>query len=113
LAARWRGKRQNGCMGVTSRAVVATPRADRFAKQLASHLGQKMAVTLVDGDQQLSFSAGKCLLSPTPEALVLTASAGDAVLLASVEDVIARHLVRFGAKDELTVEWQPLTEVAD
>jgi hypothetical protein len=99
-------------MAFTSQAVVATPRAERFAKQLASHLGQQMAVTSVNGDPQLSFSAGRCLLSPNPEALVLTATAADPDRLSVVEDVISRHLVRFGAKDELTVEWQPLTDLA-
>jgi hypothetical protein len=99
-------------MGANSRAVVATDRAERFSKQLASHLGQRMAVTTVEGEQELSFSAGRCLLSPRPHALVLTATAATAAALASVEEVIARHLVRFGAKDELTVEWQPSTDVA-
>jgi hypothetical protein len=100
-----------GGMDLVSQAVVATNRAERFAKQLASHLGQRMAVTTVHGDQQLSFSAGRCLLTPRPDALVLTATAAGADALASVQEVIARHLVRFGAKDELTVEWQPSTAV--
>jgi hypothetical protein len=98
-------------MDVTSQAIVATDRAERFSKQLASLLGQKMAVTTVEGEQELSFSAGRCLLSPRLDALVLTATAVDADALASVEEVIARHLVRFGAKHELTVEWEPLPSV--
>ena len=51
----------------------------------------------------LDFSAGSCVVEALPEGVRLTAEAEDAEKLAVVEDVVARHLVRFGEKDELSV----------
>ena len=39
------------------------------------------------------------------DALVLRAEAADEETLAKVEDVAGRHLVRFGQRDELVVDW--------
>ncbi|MFI1645778.1 DUF2218 domain-containing protein [Streptomyces avidinii] len=44
-------------------------------------------------------------MTAQPDALLLTVEGG-AQHLAALEDVVARHLVRFGAKDELIVHWQ-------
>ena len=56
---------------------------------------------------------GCCTSRPAPESsgrevqhLLLEASAADADSLAAVEDVLGRHLERFGARRELTVTWR-------
>jgi hypothetical protein len=46
-----------------------------------------------------------CLLEATPGTLVLRAEAPDAEELARLEDVVGRHLVRFGERGELKVAW--------
>ena len=89
-------------------ATVATQRAPRYGKQLVSHLGRKSvgswdeaaeAGTLAMGD-----GAAHVSLTSTPAALVIEVQADDAAI-ATYEDVVGRHLERFGEKDELEVEW--------
>ena len=46
------------------------------------------------------------MVRPRADHLIIEASAVDADSLALVEDVLGRHLERFGARRELTVSWQ-------
>ena len=39
--------------------------------------------------------------------LTLTVETGDPEALAQLQDVVARHLVRFAFREELAVEWRP------
>lgn len=89
-----------------SEARVATDRSARYAKQLAAHLGRKVATSwdAETGRGDLTFSAGTATLVAEPDALLLAVE-GQAENLAGLEDVVGRHLVRFGSKDELVVEW--------
>lgn len=94
---------------LTSTAIVPTDAAARYAKQLLSHLGRKAGVEAVEGDPdagRLRLSAGTGVVRPRPDHLILEASAADAESLAVVEDVLGRHLERFGARRELAVTWQ-------
>jgi uncharacterized protein len=94
---------------VTSTAVVQTDAAARYAKQLLSHLGRKAGVEPVDGEPEgglLRLSAGTGVVRPRADHLVLEATADDAEALALVEDILGRHLERFGARRELTVSWR-------
>ena len=93
----------------TSTAVVPTDAAARYAKQLLAHLGRKAGVEPVAGDPDagvLHLSAGTGVVRPRADHLLLEASAADADSLAAVEDVLGRHLERFGARRELTVTWR-------
>lgn len=90
---------------ITSRADVATDRPARYAKQLVSHLGRHTAPVEEENGHRLIFGAGTCLVSSDEDTLVLLASAQDTESLARVEDVVGRHLIRFGEKDELVVTW--------
>jgi len=95
-------------VGCTSTAVVATDAAARYAKQLLAHLGRKAGVEPVDGEPDgglLRLSAGTGIVRPRADHLVLEASATDLEALALVEDVLGRHLERFGARRELVVTW--------
>jgi hypothetical protein len=40
-----------------------------------------------------------------PEGIELVGTAEDEAQLATLKDVVARHLVRFGTNDELAVSW--------
>ena len=91
----------------TSVAHVATDAAPRYAKQLASHLGRRGNVEeLEGGGYRLTFGAGEGTVVPEPDRLVLRATAPDGAALARVEDVLGRHLERFGRRNELTVVWE-------
>ena len=93
----------------TSTAVVATDAAARYAKQLLSHLGRKSGVEQIDGEPDgglLRLSAGTGIVRPRADHLLLEASAVDSESLALVEDILGRHLERFGARRELRVSWR-------
>ncbi|RJQ76013.1 DUF2218 domain-containing protein [Pseudonocardiaceae bacterium YIM PH 21723] len=90
-----------------SQARVDTDRPSRYAKQLVSHLGRRVEGEWSEesGTGRLSFPDGTATLTAQPDALLLDVD-GDADHIERLEDVVGRHLVRFGAKDELVVEWQ-------
>jgi hypothetical protein len=90
-----------------SHARVSTDRPARYGKQLASHLGRKIEASWSDetGRGEFAFGAGTATVLAEPDALVLSVEGAPADL-AGLEDVIGRHLVRFGARDELVIEWQ-------
>jgi caffeoyl-CoA O-methyltransferase len=87
-------------------ALVSTDRADRYAKQLVSHLGhQADSRPEADGRGEIVFDRGTCVIIPTGYGLELIATAPDLDGLAVVEDVVTRHLLRFATTDELSVDW--------
>ena len=95
-----------------SNAVVGTDAPARYAKQLLAHLGRKNTVETVEGSSdggRLVFAYGTGTVRPGDGELALDAEAPDDEGLAHVEDVLARHLERFGARRELTVTWHPVT----
>lgn len=87
-------------------AHVATTAADRYAKQLASHLGRRSEVREDAEGTTLVLTKGECLLVSQPEVLELRASAPTSEDLETVKDVVGRHLERFGQRNELTVVWE-------
>ncbi|WP_053850965.1 DUF2218 domain-containing protein [Streptomyces sp. NRRL B-24085] len=90
-----------------SEARVATDRPHRYAKQLASHLGRRSETTWDEerGEGSLLFqNGGKGSLTATDGALLLTLET-DSEHLDLLEGVVGSHLVRFGSKDELVVQW--------
>ena len=86
-------------------ARVPTDRPARYLKQLAEHLGHRIAAEYTAERGTLTFEFGVCSLTAEDGALVLHARGGDEAALARVEDVTGRHLERFGQKDELAVHW--------
>jgi hypothetical protein len=87
---------------------VPTDAAERYAKQLLSHLGRKNTVEPVDGIPdawRLVFAYGIGTIRAEGHRIVLEADASDEESLARVKDVLGRHLERFGARRELTVHW--------
>jgi 2-iminobutanoate/2-iminopropanoate deaminase len=90
-------------------AVVVTDAPARYAKQLLSHLGRKREVQPLAGAPEggtLVFDDGVGHVRPGAAALVLEAVADDEDGLAHVQDVLGRHLERFGARRELVVVWR-------
>jgi hypothetical protein len=92
-----------------SRADVPTPKAASYLAQLCKHFAHKIPA-VVDGDTgRIDFDAGVCRLSAQDGVLTMTIEAADAAALAQLQDVVARHLVRFAFREELAIDWQPLT----
>lgn len=94
---------------LTSVACVVTDRPARYGKQLASHFSHKVPFTW-DEDEKTgngSFADGRAQATITARQdsleLVLEAPADE---IDRFEGVVGRHLVRFGAKDELVCQWR-------
>lgn len=97
-------------MTTSSTARVSCDRPGRYGKQLASHFSQKLETRWDPeaGRGHLSFGG------ETPGEVEMIA--GDGVLLLQLEaprahlehleNVIGRHLVKFGHRDELKVAWK-------
>jgi len=50
---------------------------------------------------------------PMPDELILRATAADMESLTHVQDVLQRHLEKFGARQELVVTWGPVESNPD
>jgi len=87
-------------------ASVPTDAPQRYAKQLASHLGRRLEVHEHEDGTRIVFTDGDCVLHSGPGALELRASAESTEALEQVKDVVGRHLERFGQRNELHVSWQ-------
>ncbi len=95
----------------TTTARLDTDRPERFIKQLISHLGNRLetsstapgvgTVHIPDG--------GTCALTSDATGIRLSAEAATEEDLARVQDVVARHLLRFTDIPTLTEEWAPVT----
>jgi hypothetical protein len=90
---------------VAAVAVVSTPTPERYAKQLASHLGRRSEVVEQEAGTLIRLAGGECLLVSQAGSLELRASAPDAEALDRVTNVVGSHLERFGQRNELQVSW--------
>ncbi len=90
----------------TSTARVTTGRPGRYAKQLVSHMSRRAQGTYDEAGASgtVTFADAELTLTAATDALLLSLSA-DSDHLPRMEDVVGRHLVRFGTRDELVVEW--------
>jgi hypothetical protein len=88
-----------------SRADVVTDTPARYAKQLVSHLGRRVEWTTDGGTSTASWGSAIGQVVVGEGVLTLLASGPDAEEVARVEDVLGRHLERFGQRNELTVTW--------
>jgi hypothetical protein len=92
---------------ILSTATVATARAPRYGKQLVSHLGRRSVgvwdEATASGTLDMNDNAVHVTFNATPQALLIEIRSTDA---ATYEDVVGRHLVRFGERDELAVSWE-------
>mgnify|MGYP003796503743 CR=1 FL=1 len=94
---------------ISSTASVATGKPARYGKQLASHLGRKVASEWDPEVEQgwIDFpNGGRATLAAGDGVLLIALVAPDAEALDRLEEVVGRHLVRFGAQDELVCTWQ-------
>ncbi|MCT9078348.1 DUF2218 domain-containing protein [Streptomyces fulvoviolaceus] len=91
-----------------SEARVPTDRPHRYAKQLASHLGRRSETSWDEesGEGSVVFQNGGTGTLTAAEGALLLVLETDAEHLDLLEGVLGSHLVRFGTKDELVVEWK-------
>lgn len=89
----------------TSTAAVLTDRPARYAKQLVAHLTRRAEGEWSEdeGVGAVRFLFGQATLVAGDGLLEIQVQGED---LDHLEDVVGRHLVRFGTRDELVVTWQ-------
>jgi hypothetical protein len=90
---------------VAAEALVATTLPRRFMGQLCKHFKHRLPVVLNEDDGRIAFDSGVCTLHAQTDALRMRVEAADADTLTRLEDVVARHLLRFAFRDALVVEW--------
>ncbi|WP_310742251.1 MULTISPECIES: DUF2218 domain-containing protein [unclassified Microbispora] len=91
-----------------STAYVMTDRPDRYIGQLVSHPGHDAEAVLGgDGRAVIDLRSGRCVLRPCAGGFEMIATAADEEALAGVRDVVTGRLLRFGAGEELVVDWSP------
>jgi hypothetical protein len=88
---------------VRSVAEIATPQAGRYLTQLCKHFQHKCPVTLEGGAGQIVFTSGTCDLRAEDRMLTLSVGAPDE---AQLQDVVARHLIRFAFREEMQITWR-------
>jgi hypothetical protein len=94
-------------MRETATASVATATPERYAKQLASHLGRRCEIREEAGGIRIVLAGtGDCLLTSGDGVLRLDATAAGPDELDRVTQVVGSHLERFGQRNELQVTWR-------
>jgi uncharacterized protein len=88
-----------------SRADVVTATPERYAKQLVSHLGRRVEWVTDGATSTATWGTATGQVVVGDGVLTLIASGPDAEAVAHVENVLGRHLERFGQRNELTVTW--------
>jgi hypothetical protein len=90
---------------ITARADVSTDAPERYAKQLVAHLGRRVEWTTDGAVSTADLAGGTGTVEVGDGVLTLRAQAPDTEALARVQDVLGRHLERFGQRNELVVTW--------
>jgi hypothetical protein len=85
---------------------IPTPLAARYLGQLCKHFQHKCPVTLDGSGGRIGFGIGDCVLHAEPDMLLLSLAAADAEQLARLQDVVARHLLRFAFREPMRIDWQ-------
>lgn len=88
---------------VHSVARLGTKLPARYMTQLCKHFEHKLPVTYDATSGTITFSSGVCALRAEDGVLALSLSAADPAALAQVQDVVARHLVRFAFREEMHI----------
>ncbi len=93
---------------LTRHGTMSTDRPARYAKQLAGHWARKASTSEEDGAIVIHFETGQVVVLRPEETLLRIESSvpqdGDPDRFARV---VAEHLQRFGARDELEIIWEP------
>lgn len=86
-------------------ARVGTEMPKRYLSQLCKHFEHKLPVTLAESTGHIAYPSGTCALSIEPDTLVMQVEAANAEALATLQDVVARHLLRFAFRQPPEIVW--------
>lgn len=86
-------------------ATVETAKASRYLKALCNHFDRKATARYDDENGHIEFPFGECELQANENTLIMTIAADSEARFNRTKHVVADHLVRFGNKEELHVNW--------
>ena len=89
----------------SSEARVATAAPRRYLAQLCKHFAHMLPATHDEAHGRIEFTGGTCTLEAEDMTLVLHLAAEDAAARERLEDVVARHLLRFAFREAPEVRW--------
>jgi caffeoyl-CoA O-methyltransferase len=90
-----------------SSAKLIIDRPERYAKQLASHIGHKaQGAEEIDGKTHITFGFGATgTIAVGDGAVLLTATANEEEAMSKAQDVLGRHLLKFAKLEDQTLDW--------
>lgn len=83
-----------------------TPKASGYLQQLCKHFGHKIPAVFDETSGSLTFACGECRLTARDGVLRMNLTSPDVPQLEQLQDIIARHLVRFAFREEPVLEWR-------
>ena len=91
----------------SAEAAVATESPARYLGQLVKHFAHKLPTTLAEDNTagHIAFPMGPCDLSVRGETLVMRVEAETADDCAKLQDIVARHLLRFAFRSPPEIAW--------
>jgi hypothetical protein len=89
-------------------ATIATPNARRYLGQFCKHFAHKLPVEHTESNEtgQVTFTAGTVTLDATETTLRLSLTTPTPENLPTLQDVVARHLIRFAFREPITLDWR-------
>lgn len=90
---------------VQAAASVTTASASRYLTQLCKHFAHKITVEYDETSGRAEFAWGTCQLSADAAALHLRLTAATPEGLERIKAVVDDHLLRFGWREKLAIQW--------
>jgi hypothetical protein len=89
-------------------ASIETPNAKRYLGQFCKHFAHKLPVRQAETNEsgEVTFGAGACALAANETTLTLSVSGADEAQLATLKDVVERHLLRFAFREDVALSWR-------
>lgn len=84
---------------------VNSEKAKRYLVQLCKHFAHKTPAEYDETQGRVDFRPGLCVMTATDDALFVRCEAGAAPELERVMHIVEDHIVRFGWREKVVVEW--------
>lgn len=88
-----------------SRTEIATPHASRYLQQLCKHWAHRFETQFTPSEGRVALPLGPTQLKADATTLTIDVSAKDESDLATLRDVVARHVDRFAFRETLRYDW--------
>lgn len=89
-----------------AQANIATENPQRIMNRLSKHWAHKLEVKLEESNSLIKLPMGGCELICAEQSLLVELNANTSEDLATMQKVVADHLVRMASPEELAVNWR-------